>query len=205
MMTSSRLMQMPTVLAEPSTGTEQLRQRVDRFLRSVERKALVMTQLRTSDPEAALDIVQDVMLAFVRRYQNKPEEQWPPLFYTALRNRITDWYRRRASRGRWLGALTSRFGGDTDSPQEDLIQQAPAAANADPAHRLADDQFGTALNGALQSLPERQREAFLLRSWQGFSTAETAAAMGCSEGSVKTHLSRATKALREQLGAYNDD
>lgn len=174
------------------------RQRLDCFLQSVERRALKIAKLRTSDTEEALDIVQDVMMAFVRRYAGKPEDEWPPLFFRALNNRITDWYRRRAVRSRWLGFLGRRDEEDDNDP----IQAAPDLVQPDPARQTYAGQFGEALNEALERLPERQREAFLLRSWQGLSTAETAVAMGCGEGSVKTHLSRANNALREMLEAH---
>lgn len=199
-MNQTGTMNMPMSPAGAPSGLEILntaerRQRLDRFLQSVERRAFKIARLRTSDTEEALDIVQDVMLAFVRRYQGKPEGEWPPLFFRALNNRITDWYRRRAVRNRWSGF----FGARSDEDESDPIQTAPDLVQPGPAQQTTDGEFGEALNSALAELPDRQREAFLLRSWQGLSTAETAAAMGCGEGSVKTHLSRANSALRQLL------
>lgn len=169
--------------------------RMDAFLAEMERRALRMAELAVRDREEALDIVQDVMLAFVRRYARKPDAQWPPLFYRCLENRIRDWYRRQGTRNRWLVWL--------DEPGE-----APAAQRfADPhlpgpAQRLGDSDFAQALEQALAALPHRQRQAFLYRTWEGLDVAETALAMGCGQGSVKTHLFRAMQTLREQLQEF---
>lgn len=170
--------------------------RLDAYLSSVQRRALRMAQLATGDPDEALDIVQDAMLSFVRRYRNKPQDEWPPLFFRTVDNRIKDWYRRRAVRSRWK----IRLGGTDDSA--DPVQGAPDPADPNPHRRAGDAEFGAALEEALRALPERQRQAFLLRTWEGFSVRETALAMACSEGSVKTHLSRAMAALRERLGEH---
>jgi RNA polymerase sigma-70 factor (ECF subfamily) len=185
--------------SQQRTGHKEQRvQDLDGFLQSVQRKALCMARLGSGNSEEAFDIVQDVMLAFVRRYRSKPAEQWPPLFYRALNNRITDYHRRRAVRGRWQAFLGR---GEADE-QSDPIQLAADPSGYNPERAGADGQFGQALESALQTLPHRQRQAFLFRTWQGLSVAETARIMGCSAGSVKTHLSRATRALRSQLGEH---
>ncbi len=191
---------MPAGVTSVSRAPDDTQRQLDHFLRSVERRAFKIARLRTSDTEEALDIVQDVMMAFVRRYRSKPETEWPPLFFRALDNRITDWYRRRAVRRRWMGFLGKR-----DDDEVDPIEQAPELKQPDPFQTVDEQEFGTALDRALQDLPERQRQAFLLRSWQGLSTAETAQAMACSEGSVKTHLSRAHHALRDKLAPFSGD
>ena len=191
---------MPIALMDESKSGADVRQRLDQFLQSVERKALKIAQLRTSDPQEALDIVQDVMLAFVRRYSAKPESDWAPLFFRALENRITDWYRRRAVRNRWIGF----WGGREDETTTDPIERAVETVRPDPAQNSDIVDFSAALEVALKRLPARQREAFLLRTWQGLSTAETARAMACSEGSVKTHLSRAHTVLRGKLGIFHE-
>ena len=175
-----------TEAAQPDSGT------LDGFLASVERRALRMAELAVGDTDEALDIVQDVMIAFVRRYRRKPADQWPPLFYRSLENRIRDWYRRQSTRNRWLLRLDDR-----DEPPAAERFADPAAVS--PVQRMQHDAFGAALERALQRLPHRQRQAFLYRTWEGLSVADTARAMGCGEGSVKTHLSRAMGALREHL------
>ena len=171
---------------------------LDAFLQSVQRKALGMARIGTGNPDEAFDVVQDVMLAFVRRYRKKPAEQWPPLFFRALSNRITDYHRRRGVRSRWHAFL----GRSDDDSGVDPIQLAADPFDHNPERASADAEFGSALEAALQRLPDRQRQAFLFRTWQGMSVAETATVMGCSAGSVKTHLSRATHALRTQLGEH---
>jgi RNA polymerase sigma-70 factor (ECF subfamily) len=170
---------------------------LDDYLKSVERRALRMAQLATGDLEEALDIVQDSMLSFVRRYRNKPASEWPPLFYRTVDNRIKDFYRRNGVRRRWRVWL-----GGTEQDGPDPIQSAPDPANSTPDRQAADGEFAAALELALRRLPDRQRQAFLLRTLEGLSVAETASAMGCGQGSVKTHLSRANSALRNQLGAF---
>ena len=171
---------------------------LDGFLQSVQRRALGMARLGTGNPEEAFDIVQDVMMAFVRRYRKKPVEQWPPLFFRALSNRITDYHRRRSVRRRWQGFL----GQPDEDAHADPIQLAQDPSAYNPERAGADAEFSSALGDALQNLPDRQRQAFLFRTWQGMSVAETATVMGCSAGSVKTHLSRAKQALRTQLGEH---
>jgi len=167
---------------------------LDRFLAGVERRALRMAEFATGSRDEALDIVQDAMLVLVRRYGRHGEGDWPPLFHRILQSRILDWHRRRKVRNRWLAWL----GPDADDDED------PLAALPDPRARRPEDELGNtragaALEEALQRLPLRQQQAFLLRTWEGLDVAETAAAMGCSEGSVKTHYSRAVHTLRELL------
>jgi RNA polymerase sigma-70 factor (ECF subfamily) len=169
---------------------------LDSFLAGVERRALVMAELATHNRDDAMDIVQDVMLSFVDRYASHEPGEWAPLFHRVLQNRIRDWHRRRQVRSRWLVWLRDPEG-DEDAP--DPIQEAPDPAGRRPEDILALDLAGDALMAAVEALPLRQQQAFLLRTWEGLDVAETAAAMGCSEGSVKTHLSRAMHALRARL------
>lgn len=171
---------------------------LDEFLKAIERRALRMTELATANRDEALDLVQDAMFGFVRHYADKPQADWSPLFYRVLDNRINDWYRRRQVRSRWIGAFLRSPDNDDDDP----IVQAPDAADPGPLLRLAGSQAALALDGALRALPHRQRQAFLLRVWEGLDVAATASAMRCSEGSVKTHLSRALAALRRALEDY---
>lgn len=137
-------------------------------------------------------------MQLVRRYADKPAEQWQPLFYRVLTNRVRDVQRRSTVRNRFLSWLQQN---DDDSREE------PMAALADPASRrpeeeVALDRAMDALDAAIMTLAPRQAEALLLRMVEGLSVAATAAAMGCSQGSVKTHYSRAVHALREQLGEH---
>jgi RNA polymerase sigma-70 factor, ECF subfamily len=173
--------------------------RLDGFLRGVERRALRMAELSTGSRDEALDLVQDAMLAFVRNYAAKPEADWAPLFHRVLDSRITDWHRRSQVRGRWLGSWWPARADDDDT---DPMAAAPDPREAGPLARLVDADAGQALDLALRQLPLRQRQAFLLRIWEGLDVADTAAAMRCSEGSVKTHLWRALNALRLALEAH---
>jgi RNA polymerase sigma-70 factor, ECF subfamily len=167
---------------------------LDEFLKAIERRALRMTELATTSRDEALDLVQDAMFGFVRHYADKPQADWAPLFHRVLDNRINDWYRRRQVRSRWIGVF-QRASDDDDDP----IVEAPDAADPGPLLRLAGSQAALALDGALRALPHRQRQVFLLRVWEGLDVNETATAMRCSQGSVKTHLSRALAALRRAL------
>ena len=169
------------------------------FLAEVERKAYRMAKIALRHDEDALDAVQDAMIQLARRYADRPQLEWRPLFYRILENRIRDLQRRRVVRGRVMAWLP--WHADQDEPLPDPMEQAPDTAPG-PAARAEGDETMVALQAALQKLPARQREAFLLRSLEGMDVAETAAAMGCSDGSVKTHYSRAVQNLREQLGEY---
>lgn len=168
---------------------------LDRFLRGVERRALRIAELSTRDREDALELVQDAMLAFARAYADKPEAEWGALFHRVLDSRILDHHRRSSVRRRWR----VWFGRVDDEAGEDPIEQVADPLDPGPLARLADGQTRVALDAALRALPLRQRQAFLLRVWEGLDVAQTAHAMRCSEGSVKTHLSRALAALRPRL------
>lgn len=168
---------------------------LDQFLKSVERRALRMAELATGNRDEALDLVQDAMFGFVRHYAAKPAADWAPLFYRVLDSRLNDWHRRRNVRSRWLAVWTRK----DDEDELDEIAQAPDTNDPGPLLRLAGNEAAHALDAALGKLPLRQRQAFLLRVWEGFDVAATASTMRCSEGSVKTHLSRALAALRRAL------
>ena|SRR6185369_11413108 len=174
-------------------------QTLNGFLAEVERKAFRMAQMALRHDDDALDAVQDAMLQLARRYANRPAAEWRPLFYRILENRIRDLQRRRTVRGRIMAFMPwSRDAEETDS---DPVERAPDPAPG-PVAQVEGSQIGVALQQAVGLLPARQREAFLLRNLEGLDVAETARAMGCSEGSVKTHYSRAVQNLREQLGEY---
>lgn len=168
---------------------------IEAFLASVERRAWRVAEIALRDPDEALDAVQDAMLRLVRHYSGKPAEEWPPLFWGILRRRITDLQRRRAVRNRilvWTGRAV------TDDDEELPAWEAPDLG-PDPARALASRQAFAAMSAAIRALPRRQQQAFMLRVLEGLDVADTAKAMGCSDGSVKTHLSRAMDALRTQL------
>jgi len=159
-----------------------------------------MAQLATGDMDDSLDILQDAMLSFVRAYAGKPPEEWGALFYRTLQSRIVDWQRRSIIRSRWRIWFSPRE--DRASEDDDFIQQAPDTVSPDPAESLYRRDYSKAVGEAVRKLPLRQQQAFLLRAWEGLDVAKTAFAMGCSEGSVKTHYSRAVHTLRSLLKEY---
>jgi RNA polymerase sigma-70 factor (ECF subfamily) len=165
------------------------------FLSGVERRAYLRALRATRDRDEALDLVQDAMLKLSRHYETRPGREWPALFQRILTNRIRDWQRRQAVRRRLF------FWRDTVDPREDEIQDRLDGivdpAQVDGATALVQAEQLRKVMAALDKLPARQREAFELRVWEGLPVADTARAMGCSEGSVKTHLSRAMASLRD--------
>jgi RNA polymerase sigma-70 factor (ECF subfamily) len=185
----------------PAAGKEALLEQsraLERFLASVERRAFRIAQMSLRDPDEALDVVQGAMLRLARSYGQRPSEEWKPLFYRILYNGIRDWQRRRSVRSRvisfWPGSL--RRGED---PGADPIEQVPDSS-PEPGEQLMAAEAMQRLERELAALPPRQQQAFVLRCLEGMDVAETAAAMGCSTGSVKTHYFRAVHTLRERLG-----
>ncbi len=180
-------------------GTLQRERELNRFFAEVEKRALRIAEISIRDRDEALDLVQDAMIQLARKYASRAAEEWTPLFYRILQNRVRDWHRRQAVRNRvmvWFGRA-----GNEDSDYD------PVAAAPDPMSRTPDEQLQSheaiqRLEIAVAELPARQREAFMLRTFEGLDVAGTATAMGCSEGSVKTHYSRAVHTLRETLGEH---
>lgn len=170
---------------------------LDRFLATVERRALRVAEIAVGSRADALDIVQDAMLSLARSYGHRDPEQWPPLFHRILEHRIQDCRRGRRRDGRYFADLRPADDDDTD-PLDNLASD-PAPG---PDRRAQGGEALTQLETALRALPDRQREAFTLRIWQDTDIAGTARAMGVSEGSVKTHLFRALAALRAALGEH---
>jgi RNA polymerase sigma-70 factor (ECF subfamily) len=168
---------------------------LDAFLAQVERRAFRMAELQLRHREDAMDAVQDAMLRLVKHYRDKPAAEWPPLFWGILRRRVVDLQRRRKVRSIVVGWL----GGGRDDDGDELPTWEPADRSPGPLDRLQDRQSYADMAAAVKQLPQRQREAFMLRMLEGLDVAETADAMGCSKGSVKTHLSRAMHHLRDQL------
>jgi RNA polymerase sigma-70 factor (ECF subfamily) len=170
----------------------------------VERRAFKQAAFAVRDSHAALDIVQDAMLKLAEKYGGKPAGELPMLFQRILQNTIRDFFRRQRVRSLWT-TLFSSFGpkGDDEDydPLETLAHQGSANRILEPTEELLRSQTLAAIEEAIAQLPARQRQAFILRYWEDMDVAETARAMGCSEGSVKTHCSRATHALAVLLKA----
>jgi len=165
------------------------------FLAAIEKKAFTMVYFAVGNSEDALDLVQETMLTFVRLYSNRPEEEWKMLLYRILHSRITDWYRRTAVRKR----LQQWFGFAKEDEKENSPENLVKSSDISPAELVEKKEFNAALEKALSRLPARQQQAFLLRAWEGMGIKEVALAMKCSEGSVKTHFSRAVHTLRTIL------
>lgn len=172
------------------------REALNSFLCSMERRAFRMAELATSNTDQAMEIVQDSMLALVKKYSHKNEADWGPLFHRILQSKIRDWYRRSKTRNNIFGMLG--FRGDDN---EDPIQKAEDLKSPGPEKTTDNEQTMAITLSAIRALPLRQQQAFLLRAWEGYDVRETAEVMGCSQGSVKTHYSRATRTLKQQLEA----
>lgn len=173
---------------------------MDEFLQSIERRAFHMARMATGNRDDALDIVQEAMFKLVQKYSAKTASEWRPLFYRILNRKITDHYRRNAVKNR-LFSLAS-FGMKTSDQGADLIDRAEGPKSDAPEATVARELQMEILSTAVARLPGRQRQAFMLRCWDGMSTAITAETMGCSQGSVKTHYSRAMHSLRASLEDY---
>jgi RNA polymerase sigma-70 factor (ECF subfamily) len=157
------------------------------------------------DEEAALDIVQDAMLRLAEKYGHLPPAELPALFHRIVQNAIRDWFRRSKVRSLWTTQLSTLAPGEEDDdgdPLETLRPPAGSEVQEGPAGALERSQVFEIIRQEIFRLPERQREAFILRYWEERDVAETARAMGCSEGSVKTHCSRAAHALADALRAH---
>lgn len=171
---------------------------MNRFLADVEKQAYVMAHMSVRNEDDALDIVQESMMMLATRYAHKPSEQWRPLFFRIVQNKTRDFHRRATTHGR-LFSVFNRFRRSDDDTSVDVESLHPGRASEEPEVRLRLDDSGDAMMAALALLPERQRQAFSLRAVEGLDVAETARAMSCSAGSVKTHYSRAVHKLRELL------
>jgi RNA polymerase sigma-70 factor (ECF subfamily) len=190
--------------ASTTTGSAPLasRRELSDFLAGVERRAFKQALFAVRDDEAALDIVQDAMLRLAEKYGAKPAVELPLLFQRILQNAIRDFFRRRKVRSLWttlLSAIAPRHN-DAD-PLETLESVAGPSERGGPDAAVEQIQLLDLIGKEIEKLPARQREAFLLRYWEELDVAETAAVMGCSEGSVKTHCSRAAHTLAAALKA----
>lgn len=175
------------------------------FLESVERRAFKHAIYAVRNEESALDIVQDAMIKLAEKYGDKPAGEIPLLFQRILQNTILDYFRREKVRNTWFtvfsGMRNRKDGNDDFDILENLEAEDGSAASESSADKVEREQILNILDAEIQKLPARQREAFLMRYWEDMDVAETASAMGCSEGSVKTHCSRATHALATSLKA----
>ena len=189
----------------PAEGHLASRSELSAFLEGVERRAFKQAVFAVRDREAALDIVQDAMLRLAESYGDRPGAELPMLFQRILQNAIRDWFRRQKVRSTWttlLSALAPGRGEEDDQDPLDTLQEAGDANREEsPPDLLERSQVIEVIEKELSLLPSRQREAFIMRYWEELDVAETAKAMGCSEGSVKTHCSRATHALAAALRA----
>ncbi len=185
---------------EPSieAGTLQRERQLNQFLAEVERRALRIAEIAVRDRDEALDLVQNAMIKLVSNYASRPQAEWTPLFYRILQNGVRDWHRRQKVKNR----VMVWFGRGKADDEYDVVASAPDLAGRSPEQELQTGQAMQKLEGAVHALPGRQREAFMLRTFEGLDVAGTAIAMGCSEGTVKTHYSRAVHTLRDKLGEH---
>ena len=182
----------------PEDAVLEYTRELEKFLAEIERRAFRIAQVALRDPDDAMDVVQDSMLSLARNYASRPSAEWRPLFYRILENGIRDLQRRRSVRNRimtWLPGPKEDPDHEAQDPLDNVADGAPSVPDVLMQHQAMEQ-----LEASLRELPARQREAFMLRNFEGLDVAETARAMGCSEGSVKTHYSRAVHTLREQLG-----
>lgn len=177
-------------------------QDLDQFLSSIERRALRIAEFGVGNRDDALDVVQETMMKLAQYYAHKPSAEWTPLFYRILESRIMDFHRRNRVRNRFRVWLRT---GAQDDPGADPLQHQPDPADPRPDRGVRASEFSEDLERAIMALPLRQQQALLLRLWQGLDVAATAAAMGCSPGSVKTHYFRALRQLREVLSQHGPE
>jgi len=179
-------------------------QELSDFLKSVEKRAYKRSVYHVREEEAALDIVQDGMMKLAEHYGDKPAAELPMLFQRILSNCILDWFRRQKTRNALFSNL-SDFESPSDDGEFDLLETFTGSDDSERVESAEDStrrqQTLREIEAQIHELPARQREAFLMRYWEEMDVAETAAAMGCSEGSVKTHCSRAVQALSKALKA----
>jgi RNA polymerase sigma-70 factor, ECF subfamily len=180
------------------------RQELSDFLAGVERRAFKQAQYAVRDSDAALDIVQDAMMKLSEKYGDRPAGELPLLFTRILQNATYDFFRRQKVRSTWVTLFSALSPGHEDENVDPLetLEAAPGSAAAESAENQVErSQVVAIIEEEVARLPTRQREAFLMRYWEDMDVAETAAVMGCSQGSVKTHCSRATHALAKALKA----
>lgn len=170
---------------------------MNHFLQSVEKRAFITARLATHNEDDALDIVQDAMLSLVQNYSQTPSAEWGALFHSILHSKINDWHRRRQVRQRWRVFFNDSADNENVPEPDELVAQTQFL---EPDRQLQNDELSERLVAFIGQLPLRQQQALILRAWEGYDIAETAKIMGCSEGSVKTHLARAMRQMRDYIG-----
>lgn len=199
MNTSTASLQVSWQSSENGVRTLHNHDALNRFLAGIERRALRYAEIAVRDRDDALDLVQVSMIKLAQNYAKRAEAEWAPLFYRILQNSIRDHHRRNVVKNRvmvWFG------GRQDDGPPQDMVAEAPDPGGRTPDEQLENREAMAGLEQALKELPARQREAFMLRMFEGLDVADTAKAMGVSAGSVKTHYSRAVHSLRATLGEH---
>jgi RNA polymerase sigma-70 factor (ECF subfamily) len=175
---------------------------LDQFLAGVERKAYRMAMMAVKNDADALDIVQDSMIKLAQSYGQhegtEASEQWRPLFYTILSNCIMDFHRSQSRWRRWFSRPADRAV-DTEEDDAEIADQYSLQHEFSPEQYLHSEQLGAKALAAIEELPPKQQQCFLLRSWEGFSVKETAEMMKITQGSVKTHHFRALHKLQQVL------
>jgi len=174
------------------------------FLKSVEKRAWKRAMYAVRDEDAALDIVQDAMIRLSEKYVDRPAAELPLLFQRIVSNATMDWVRRQKVRNQVVRNF-SDFEVAGNEGDFDILETLEALGSSLESESAAESvsraQILQIIDDEVAGLPARQREAFLLRYWEELDVAETAATMGCSEGSVKTHCSRAVHSLAKALKA----
>ncbi len=174
-------------------NNQDLNQKLDVFFRDCQKQAYSIAYISIKNKSDSLDVIQNTMIAFVKYYKSKPDDQWRPLFYKVLQNKINDHFR---STKRWFNLFAPTNEDDFEEPMMDP----QTINNESPTKSLENEEISSNVSQAISVLPERQRQAVIYRLWQGFSVKETADIMKVSQGSIKTHLSRALSNLKGQLG-----
>ncbi|EEH69523.1 MULTISPECIES: RNA polymerase sigma factor [Acinetobacter] len=182
-----------------STDTSTVEQRLRFFMQDVTGRALVMMESATQGQQGiAMDLVQEAFISLHKSYADKSTEEWYPLFYTILNNKLQDWRRKEARRANPF-SLFKKINLDDDEEITDIIDE----STPNPFEFLDQEVTMDEIQEAIHQLPVRQQQAFMLRAWEGFDTMTTAQIMDCSEGSVKTHYHRAIQGLRVALAHLN--
>ena len=171
---------------------------LENFLITIERRAFRIAQLATQCEADALDIVQDAMFKLASKYQQRPAEEWKPLFFKILESRIMDWHRKQTLKKKLFFWKTDHQELDSESPSYEQYQGYTTEV-ANPENEIISEQLGRHLLTCISALPVQQQQCFILRSWEGLSITETALAMKLNENSVKTHYARALKKLKDQI------
>lgn len=173
-----------------------LEQKLEQFMHDISGRALVMMENACQGrQDVAMDLVQDALISLHQKYPHQPLDEWYPLFYTILNNKLMDWRRREARRNQRFGWLKLNPLADEDAELEQIADE----QQLDPSQLLIGDVTNQEILNAIQMLPVRQQQAFMLRTWEGFDVKTTAQIMNCSEGSVKTHYHRAIQTLQQRL------